>query len=160
MKFDDNKAGMVGLDKEKIEKIIAENTSANFDSHAQKKQRRIEKRISHNNEILKTITDEALKQSEDEIDPLVSLIESERRLDRIHVHIDMDAFFAAVEMRDDPRLRNIPMAVGSDAMLSTSNYLARQFGVRSAMPGFIAKNSVQHSRLCMETIRSTVGKVK
>ncbi|VDM55470.1 unnamed protein product [Angiostrongylus costaricensis] len=51
----------------------------------------------------------------------------------------MDAYFAAVEMRDEPRLRTVPMAVGSSAMLSTSNYLARRFGVRAAMPGFIAK---------------------
>ncbi|VDN44526.1 unnamed protein product [Gongylonema pulchrum] len=51
----------------------------------------------------------------------------------------MDAFFAAVEMRDDPSLRDIPMAVGSDSMLSTSNYVARRYGVRAAMPGFIAK---------------------
>lgn len=50
----------------------------------------------------------------------------------------MDAFFAAVEMRDNPKLRNVPMAVGGASdrrgVLSTSNYLARKFGVRSAMP--------------------------
>lgn len=50
----------------------------------------------------------------------------------------MDAFFASVEMRDNPALRNIPMAVGGSSdrrgVLSTANYLARKFGVRSAMP--------------------------
>jgi DNA polymerase-4 len=50
----------------------------------------------------------------------------------------MDAFFAAVEMRDNPALRNVPMAVGGSAdsrgVLSTSNYEARKYGVRSAMP--------------------------
>ncbi|XP_073536147.1 DNA polymerase kappa isoform X2 [Phyllobates terribilis] len=51
----------------------------------------------------------------------------------------MDAFYAAVEMRDNPELKDKPMAVGSMSMLSTSNYLARRFGVRAAMPGFIAK---------------------
>ena len=50
----------------------------------------------------------------------------------------MDAFYAAVEMRDDPSLRAKPMAVGGTAMLSTSNYRARRYGVRAAMPGFIA----------------------
>ncbi len=53
------------------------------------------------------------------------------------IHLDMDAFFAAVEMRDNPALRNVPMAVGGSAdrrgVLSTSNYEARKFGVRSAM---------------------------
>lgn len=41
----------------------------------------------------------------------------ERDLSRNCVHIDMDAFFASVEMRDDQRLRNVPMAVGSESML-------------------------------------------
>ena len=51
----------------------------------------------------------------------------------------MDMFYAAVEMRDNPALRGVPMAVGGMGMLSTSNYAARKFGVRAAMPGFIAK---------------------
>jgi len=50
----------------------------------------------------------------------------------------MDAFFAAVEMRDNPALRHVPMAIGGHrdrrGVLSTSNYEARKFGVRSAMP--------------------------
>ena len=54
------------------------------------------------------------------------------------IHIDMDAFFASVEMRDNPALRNVPMAVGGSSdrrgVISTSNYLARKFGVKSAMP--------------------------
>ena len=54
------------------------------------------------------------------------------------IHIDMDAFFAAVEMRDNPALRNVPMAVGGSSdrrgVISTSNYEARKYGVRSAMP--------------------------
>ncbi|OEH77220.1 polk-prov related protein [Cyclospora cayetanensis] len=44
-----------------------------------------------------------------------------------------------VEMRDNPSLASVPMAVGSMSMLATANYAARRFGVRSAMPGFIAK---------------------
>jgi DNA polymerase IV len=53
------------------------------------------------------------------------------------IHIDMDCFYAAIEMRDFPELANKPMAVGGFAsergVISTSNYVARQFGVRSAM---------------------------
>uniref|UniRef100_A0A671RT10 DNA polymerase kappa n=1 Tax=Sinocyclocheilus anshuiensis TaxID=1608454 RepID=A0A671RT10_9TELE len=62
-----------------------------------------------------------------------------RELGRVIVHVDMDAFYAAVEMRDCPELEDKLMAVGSMSMLSTSNYHARRFGVRAAMPGFIAK---------------------
>lgn len=53
------------------------------------------------------------------------------------IHLDMDAFFASVEMRDNPALRNVPMAVGGSSdrrgVIATSNYEARKFGVRSAM---------------------------
>ena len=53
------------------------------------------------------------------------------------IHCDADCFFAAIEMRDDPRLRQVPMAVGGSpdrrGVISTCNYLARRFGVRSAM---------------------------
>ncbi|XP_074240755.1 DNA polymerase kappa isoform X2 [Saimiri boliviensis] len=56
----------------------------------------------------------------------------------------MDAFYAAVEMRDNPELKDKPIAVGSMSMLTTSNYCARRFGVRAAMPGFIAKRLCPH----------------
>lgn len=54
----------------------------------------------------------------------------------------MDCFFAAVEMRDNPKLRNIPMAIGGlpgrGGILCTANYPARKFGVRAALPSFKA----------------------
>jgi DNA polymerase kappa len=50
----------------------------------------------------------------------------------------MDAFYASVEELERPELKTKPMAVGGHDMLCTSNYVARKFGVRSAMPGFIA----------------------
>ncbi|RLM18497.1 DNA polymerase IV [Brenneria alni] len=53
------------------------------------------------------------------------------------IHIDMDCFYAAIEMRDNPRLRDIPLAIGGSAdrrgVISTANYPARRYGVRSAM---------------------------
>lgn len=53
------------------------------------------------------------------------------------IHCDCDCFFAAVEMRDDPSLATLPLAVGGSTdrrgVIATCNYLARQFGVRSAM---------------------------
>ncbi|MYM64668.1 DNA polymerase IV [Pseudomaricurvus sp. HS19] len=66
------------------------------------------------------------------------------------IHIDADCFFAAIEMRDDPRLRDRPLAVGGDpsrrGVISTCNYEARQFGVRSAMASAHAK------RLCPDLL--------
>jgi DNA polymerase-4 len=54
------------------------------------------------------------------------------------IHCDCDCFYAAIEMRDDPSLQNLPVAVGGKSdrrgVVATCNYKARQFGVRSAMP--------------------------
>ena len=65
------------------------------------------------------------------------------------IHIDMDAFFAAVEQRDNPELRGKPIAVGFDGprgVVSTASYEARRYGVRSAMSMAKAK------QLCKELI--------
>lgn len=62
------------------------------------------------------------------------------------IHIDADAFYASVEERDDPSLRQTPLAVGGNpsgrGVVATCNYIARSFGVHSAMP------SSQALRLC------------
>ncbi len=58
------------------------------------------------------------------------------------IHIDMDCFYAAVEMREHPELAGQPLAVGGAAgrgVLTTCNYEARKYGVRSAMPVFQAR---------------------
>lgn len=67
------------------------------------------------------------------------------------IHIDMDCFFAAVEMRDNPSLRDIPIAIGGNhlkrGVISTANYPARTFGVYSAMPTAMAIKLCPHLKV-------------
>lgn len=70
-------------------------------------------------------------------------------MERKIIHIDMDAFFASVEQRDNPELRGKPIAVGGDSergVVATASYEARPFGVHSAMSMRVAK------RLCPQLI--------
>jgi hypothetical protein len=143
--FTAHKAGMGGkdskIDQKEVNKKIQElSKNSKFFQNAKKLDEKLDKRI----QLLKT----KLKSSSSSPMPdfmmtrVVDRLEQARRLDRWWVVVDLDMFFAAVAMRDDPSLRGKPVAVGGMGMLSTANYEARKYGIRSAMPGLDRKSVV------------------
>ncbi|KAK0582983.1 hypothetical protein LWI29_031967 [Acer saccharum] len=141
------KAGMDGVDKEKVQRVVYEmSKGSKYFENEERKEVFIRQKIEHMHVRCAKLTSADLSHYQKVADKRVSELEVRRDLSRIWLHVDMDAFYAAVETLSDPSLKGKPMAVGGMSMISTANYEARKFGVRAAMPGFIA------CKLCPELI--------
>ncbi|ETV93448.1 hypothetical protein, variant 1 [Aphanomyces invadans] len=135
--FSNPKAGMDDIDRSTINQTIYDlsKDSAFFKNS-------VDKDVQTDKKIAAMRTQLGVKRRHNlvaDVDQRVAALEASRDFSRVHVVVDMDMFFAAVEMRDNPSLAHVPMAVGGMGMICTANYAARKFGVRAAMPGFIAK---------------------
>ncbi|RUS30875.1 DNA-directed polymerase kappa [Jimgerdemannia flammicorona] len=142
-----NKAGLQSVDKEKVNKIIYEVSkgSAFFENEV-KRDAAVTEKINSMLSNYEKIKTQDLTADLVIVDTQLIELDQTRDLSQHICHIDMDAFYASVEERDRPELKSKPMAVGSLGMLTTANYEARKYGVRSAMPGYIAM------RLCPQLI--------
>lgn len=138
--FTAEKGGMSGIDKDLQLQVIAELSkgSRHFE-HAQHQDAKVDQRIGQMHEALKATTSANRANLNRRAEKLIKTIESQRDFTKWCCVVDMDMFYAAVEIRDNPALATEAVAVGSLSMVSTANYVARKYGVRSAMPGFIAK---------------------
>ncbi|KAI0259266.1 hypothetical protein BC834DRAFT_943515 [Gloeopeniophorella convolvens] len=132
------KAGL-SAEQSEINRVIAEaSKGSKFYENEKRKDREVTARVER---ILK-LRDEAVRgvdmgKVEQRVDRLLEAIERERDLTQYIVHVDMDAFYANVELLDDPTLAGKPFGVGQ-GVLCTASYEARKYGVRSGMPSYIA----------------------
>ncbi|KAA8913048.1 hypothetical protein FN846DRAFT_916487 [Sphaerosporella brunnea] len=149
------KAGQDGVDQNKISEIIYNaSKGSKFFAHEEKRDEALTLRIetilrrkreleagSVVNELRRVDEQIAGLERDRDLSQIIGMLLSRLgwpRTKRIIVHVDCDAFFASVEELYRPELKKVPMAVGG-GVLSTCNYMARQFGVRSGMAGHIAK---------------------
>lgn len=138
--FTNAKAGMQAVDATRVQQVVYEmSKDSAFFQNSLRQNERVEARIQDMQAKLSQLSRARRERLSAEIDCQVAKLESSRTLARTIVVVDMDMFYAAVEMRDNPALRDVPLAVGGLGMISTTNYAARKFGVRAAMPGFIGK---------------------
>lgn len=145
--FTNAKAGMEGVDKEKVQRIVYEmSKGSKYFENEEKKEAYTKQKIENMRIQYSKLTAQDISHHQKIADKRILELEATRDLSRIWLHVDMDAFYAAVETLCNPSLKGRPMAVGSMSMLSTANYEARKFGVRAAMPGFIAR------KLCPELL--------
>ncbi|KAK1439970.1 hypothetical protein QVD17_05795 [Tagetes erecta] len=145
--FTNAKAGMDGVDKEKVQRVVYEmSKGSKFFENEERKEAYMKQKIENMRAQRAKLKATDLSHYQAVADKRIAELEATRDLTRMWLHVDMDAFYAAVETLSNPSLKGRPMAVGGMSMISTANYEARKFGVRAAMPGFIA------CKLCPELI--------
>ncbi|MPC17737.1 DNA polymerase kappa [Portunus trituberculatus] len=97
---------LLGLDTEKINEIIKRaSEGSRFYQHKQKHQQQLNEKLEIMKKEVASFTKEQIDKATKQMDQLVQELEAERDLSHTIVHVDMDMFYAAVEMLDDPSLR-------------------------------------------------------
>ncbi|KAL4892845.1 hypothetical protein BDV59DRAFT_193404 [Aspergillus ambiguus] len=140
------KAGQDAVDQQKVSDIIYNaSKGSKFFNHEQTRDRVLTEKIERILREKARLEKLDLSADQRRADQLLAELEHTRDLTQHVVHVDCDAFFAAVEELDRPELKTVPMAVGK-GVLTTCNYEARKFGCRSGMASFVAK------KLCPQLI--------
>lgn len=132
------KAGQDEVDQKKVAEIIYEaSKGSKYFNNAEAKDKNLTVKIERILKLKAQLDKLDLKHDLRRADAYITEQELSRDLSQYIVHIDCDAFYAAVEEIDRPELKEVPMAVGQ-GVLTTCNYEARKYGCRSAMAGFVA----------------------
>jgi DNA polymerase kappa len=132
------KAGQDAVDQQKVSEVIYNaSKGSKFFNNEEVKDKNLTEKITRilakRRQLEKLDLTSDLRRADD----YIAELELSRDLSQVVVHIDCDAFYAAVEELDRPELKDVPMAVGK-GVLTTCNYHARRFGCRSGMAGFVA----------------------
>ena len=132
------KAGQDKVDQQKVSEIIYNaSKGSKFFNNEETKDKTLTQKIERILAKRRQLEGVNLASDLRRADEYIAELELSRDLSQTVVHIDCDAFYAAVEELDRPDLRHVPMAVGK-GVLTTCNYHARKFGCRSGMAGFVA----------------------
>ncbi|CAO2817755.1 unnamed protein product [Amaranthus hypochondriacus] len=138
---------MDGVDKEKVQRIVYEiSKGSKYFENEERKEAIMRQRTDNMHENLGKLSITDIAHYQKTAERRITELEATRDLSRIWLHVNMDAFYVAVETLSNPSLKGNAMAVCGMSMISTANYEARRYGVRAAMPGFIAR------KLCPELI--------
>ncbi|KAK5634868.1 hypothetical protein RRF57_010581 [Xylaria bambusicola] len=133
------KAGQDAVDQSKVSEIIYNaSKGSKFFNREEAKDKVLTQKIEQILTKKRRLEKLDLTRESRAADQLIAELEACRDLTQRIVHIDCDAFYAAVEQLDRPELKDVPFAVGG-GVLTTCNYHARKFGCRSGMAGFVAK---------------------
>ncbi|WVZ59839.1 hypothetical protein U9M48_009932 [Paspalum notatum var. saurae] len=117
------KAGMEGVDKEKVQKVIYEmSKGSKYFENEQRKEAVTKQKIEHLRAQCATLTDNDMSHFQKVAEKKMLELEASRDLSKIWLHTDMDAFYAAVETLENPSLKGQPLAVGSMSMIATASY--------------------------------------
>ncbi|KAL0934867.1 DNA-directed polymerase [Colletotrichum truncatum] len=140
------KAGQDSVDQSKVSEIIYNaSKGSKFFNREEERDKVLTKKIEQILEKKHRLEKQDLSRELRLADQLIAQLELSRDLTQYIVHVDCDAFYAAVELLDRPELKDVPFAVGG-GVLTTCNYVARKYGCRSGMAGFVAK------KLCPELV--------
>ncbi|RPA77720.1 DNA/RNA polymerase [Ascobolus immersus RN42] len=136
------KNGQESVDQERVAQIIYEATKGSaFFLEEQRKDQRLTEKIEKILALKAQLDKTGYKRETRMADEKLKKLEATRDLSQIIVQVDCDAFYASVEELDNPSLKEIPFGVGQGGfgVLTTANYRARKFGVRSGMAEHVAK---------------------
>jgi DNA polymerase kappa len=132
------KAGQDTVDQQKVSEVIYNaSKGSKFFNNEEVKDKNLTEKITKILAKRQQLEQIDLASDLRRADDYIAELELSRDLSQVVVHVDCDAFYAAVEELDRPELKHVPMAVGK-GVLTTCNYHARRFGCRSGMAGFVA----------------------